>query len=367
QDRAGQRNRVGQSHADTAGGVHHQQGSAQAARLQALASFQPQLPSTLQAQLRDYQQEGYEWMSRLAHWGVGACLADDMGLGKTVQTLALLLERAPHGPQLVVAPTSVALNWLSETARFAPTLKVRPYHQFRSLAGLGAMDVVVVSYGLLQQDADAFAAIHWQSVVLDEAQAIKNAGTKRAQAVMDLNAEFRLAASGTPVENHLGELWSLFRFLNPGLLGSQERFAQRFGNPIERGDKGAKKALKTLIQPFILRRTKTQVLDELPPRTEITRKVPLSSDELHLYEAMRQQAVTKLDELKKFRELITQLKTEDAHFTRLFDKHNELDQQIKNMEAQIVSASQTEIETLKKEKLKLKDELYVILKSAAVV
>jgi SNF2 family DNA or RNA helicase len=192
----------------------------------------------------------------------------------------------------------VALNWLSEAARFAPTLKVRPYHQFRSLVDLGPLDLVVVSYGLLQQDAAAFAAIEWQSVVLDEAQAIKNAGTKRAQAVMDLQAGFRLAASGTPVENHLGELWSLFRFLNPGLLGSQERFAQRFGNPIERGDKGAKKALKALIQPFILRRTKTQVLDELPPRTEITRKVPLSADELHLYEAMRQQAVAKLDELK---------------------------------------------------------------------
>lgn len=271
---------------------------AQAERLQSLQAFQPQLPSTLQAELRDYQREGYDWMARLAHWGVGACLADDMGLGKTVQTLALLLARAPGGPQLVVAPTSVALNWLSEAARFAPTLKVRPYHQFRSLVDLGPLDLVVVSYGLLQQDAAAFAAIEWQSVVLDEAQAIKNAGTKRAQAVMDLQAGFRLAASGTPVENHLGELWSLFRFLNPGLLGSQERFAQRFGNPIERGDKGAKKALKALIQPFILRRTKTQVLDELPPRTEITRKVPLSADELHLYEAMRQQAVAKLDELQ---------------------------------------------------------------------
>ena len=270
----------------------------QLARLDSLQDYQPQLPDNLQAELRDYQREGYSWMSRLAHWGVGACLADDMGLGKTVQTLALLLQRAAGGPQLVVAPTSVALNWLSESARFAPSLKVRPYHQFRTLVGLGANDLVVVSYGLLQQDAELFAAIEWQTVVLDEAQAIKNASTKRAQAVMDLQAGFRLAASGTPVENHLGELWSLFRFLNPGLLGSQERFAQRFGNPIERGDKGAKDALKALIQPFILRRTKTQVLKELPPRTEITRKVPLSAEELHLYEAMRQQAVEKLDEIQ---------------------------------------------------------------------
>ena len=270
----------------------------QLAALESLRDYQPQVPSTLQATLRDYQQEGYAWMSRLARWGVGACLADDMGLGKTVQTLALLLERAPDGPQLVVAPTSVALNWIAEAARFAPTLKVRAYQQQRTLVGLDAMDLVIVSYGLLQQDADAFATVPWQTVVLDEAQAIKNAGTKRSQAAMNLQAGFRLAASGTPVENHLGELWNLFRFVNPGLLGSQERFAQRFATPIERGDKNARRALKQLIQPFILRRTKTQVLDELPPRTEITRKVPLSADELHLYEAMRQQAVEKLDELQ---------------------------------------------------------------------
>lgn len=270
----------------------------QQSRLQSLQDFTPEVPDTLQASLRDYQREGFAWMSRLAKWGVGACLADDMGLGKTVQTLALLLTRAADGPQLVVAPTSVALNWLSEAARFAPSLKVRAYHQQRTLAGLAANDLVVVSYGLLQQDAAQFAAVHWQTVVLDEAQAIKNAGTKRAQAVMDLQADFRLAASGTPVENHLGELWSLFRFLNPGLLGSQERFAQRFGHPIERGDDNARIALKNLIQPFILRRTKNQVLTELPPRTEITHKVPLSPDELHLYEALRQQAVEKIDELK---------------------------------------------------------------------
>ncbi|MBI3144533.1 MAG: DEAD/DEAH box helicase [Pseudogulbenkiania sp.] len=270
---------------------------AQLQQLASLRDYQPQPPTTLQAELRDYQQEGYGWLARLARWGVGACLADDMGLGKTVQTLALLLERAPAGPQLVVAPTSVALNWLAEAARFAPTLKVRPYQQQRALGDLAPFDLVVTSYGLLQQDADAFAAVPWTSVVLDEAQAIKNAGTKRAQAALGLQAGFKLAASGTPVENHLGELWSLFRFINPGLLGSQERFNQRFAGPIERGDKNAKKALKTLIQPFILRRTKSQVLDELPPRTEITLKVPLSGEEMHLYEALRQQAVDKLDAL----------------------------------------------------------------------
>jgi superfamily II DNA or RNA helicase len=263
-------------------------------KLESLKNFQPQLPSTLQAELRDYQREGFDWLARLAEWGVGACLADDMGLGKTVQALALMLLRAPRGPQLVIAPTSVAINWLSEAARFAPTLKVHNYQQTRSLAGLGPLDLVVASYGLLQQDDAAFAAQHWTSVVLDEAQAIKNSSSKRSQAAMTLQADFKLIATGTPLENHLGELWNLFRFINPGLLGSQERFAERFSTPIERGEQSARKALKGLIQPFILRRLKSQVLDELPPRTEITYKVPLSAEEAHYYEALRQQALQSL-------------------------------------------------------------------------
>ena len=270
---------------------------AQVQKLSALADYQPQLPSTLQATLRDYQLEGYQWLSRLAYWGVGACLADDMGLGKTVQTLAVLLERAPRGPALVVAPISVAMNWQSETARFAPTLKVRAYHQHRSLADLGPFDLVVASYGMLQQDDAAFAQIDWHTVVLDEAQVIKNAATKRSQAAMALKADFRIIASGTPVENHLGELWNLFRFINPGLLGSKDRFAERFANPIERGDKQARAHLKKLIQPFILRRTKTQVLSELPARTEITLQVELSDQERHLYEALRQEALDKIEHM----------------------------------------------------------------------
>ncbi|MFA9214759.1 MAG: SNF2-related protein, partial [Candidatus Methylacidiphilales bacterium] len=139
----------------------------QVEKLDALASFVPQVPSTLQAQLRDYQLEGFQWLAKLAKWGVGACLADDMGLGKTVQTLALLVDRAPNGPALVVAPISVAMNWQSEVARFAPTLKIRAYQQDRSLNDLGAFDIVIASYGMLQQDAAAFAAQHWHSVVLE--------------------------------------------------------------------------------------------------------------------------------------------------------------------------------------------------------
>lgn len=269
----------------------------QMAKLDSLGEFTPTVPSTLQVELRDYQLEGYQWLARLAHWGVGACLADDMGLGKTVQTLALLLDRAPNGPALVVAPISVAMNWQAEVARFAPTLKVRSYHTERSLENLGAFDLVIASYGMLQSDIEHFSAQHWHTVVLDEAQVIKNAATKRSQAAMALTADFKMIASGTPVENHLGELWNLFRFINPGLLGSKERFLERFSNPIERGDQAGKQArqhLKKLIQPFILRRTKTQVLNELPSRTEITLQVTLSEEERHLYEALRQEAIEKI-------------------------------------------------------------------------
>lgn len=265
--------------------------------MQSLRDYHPLVPATLQAELRDYQREGFVWLARLAHWGVGACLADDMGLGKTVQTLALLLLRATRGPQLVVAPTSVTLNWQAESTRFAPQLKLRLYQQQRSLDDLGPGDLVIVSYGLLQQDSEAFAAQHWNSVVLDEAQAIKNARTKRSQAVMALQADFRMAATGTPLENHLGELCNLFGFINPGLLGSQESFASRFATPIEKGDAAARRALKALIQPFILRRLKSQVLEELPARTEITYKVPLSEAEAHQYEALRQQAVENISSL----------------------------------------------------------------------
>lgn len=271
---------------------------AQVKKLDALADYVPTVPSTLQATLRDYQLEGYQWLSRLAYWGVGACLADDMGLGKTVQALALLLERAPNGPALVVAPISVAMNWQSEAARFAPTLRVRLYHEHRSLADLTPFDLIIASYGMLQQDADAFAEPEWHTVVLDEAQSIKNAATKRSQAAMRLKADFRFIASGTPVENHLGELWNLFRFINPGLLGSKEHFATTFSNPIERGDKQVRHYLKRLIQPFILRRTKTQVLSELPARTEIVLQVELSEQERHMYEALRQEALEKIAQMK---------------------------------------------------------------------
>jgi SNF2 family DNA or RNA helicase len=270
-------------------------------RLHALDDLNPKVPSTLQAELRDYQQEGFRWLSRLAHWGVGACLADDMGLGKTVQMLAILLERASSGPALVVAPTSVCTNWITESERFSPSLNILlfgPGDRSAQLANLKPFDLLIVSYGLLQQESERFAEVQWSTVVLDEAQAIKNANTLRSQAVMALSSGFKIAATGTPLENHLGELWNLFRFINPGLLGSLKQFNERYAGPIERQqDPQARHRLRRLIQPFILRRLKSQVLSELPARTEITLDIELSPEERTFYEALRRSAVEHLDNL----------------------------------------------------------------------
>ncbi|MGM9486784.1 DEAD/DEAH box helicase [Ideonella sp. YS5] len=259
----------------------------------------PKLPATLQAGLRPYQEEGFEWAMRLAHAGLGACLADDMGLGKTLQALGVLLARAGAGPALVVAPTSLMGNWRAEARRFAPSLSVHVYAEGGAPAErrlaidvAAAGQVLLVSYPMLQIDAEAFASRDWATLVLDEAQAIKNAAAKRSQAVFALRAGFRLALSGTPIENRLGELWSIMRAVNPGLLGSAARFAERFAGPIERqGDKHAQKQLKRLIAPFVLRRTKAQVLDDLPPRTELVLRVQPDEAEAAHYEALRRDAL----------------------------------------------------------------------------
>lgn len=271
-------------------------------RIKEIQDFEPQLPSTLQAELRDYQVDGFRWLARLAHWGVGACLADDMGLGKTLQSLAVILTRAPEGPTLIVAPTSVGMNWLGEAERFAPTLNPIQFgsgDRQKVLDKLKPFDLLVCSYGLLQQEevAEMLAKVQWQTIVLDEAQSIKNFATKRSQAAMNLKGGFKIITTGTPIENHLGELWNLFRFINPGLLGSLENFNQRFATPIERyGDHQARNRLKKLVQPFLLRRTKSQVLEELPSRTEILLHVELSQEELAFYEALRRDAIAKLSE-----------------------------------------------------------------------
>jgi SNF2 family DNA or RNA helicase len=271
-------------------------------RLKEVQNLQPELPSTFQAELRDYQMSGFSWLARLAHWGVGACLADQMGLGKTVQGLAVILMRAHEGPTLIIAPTSVCMNWVSEAQRFAPTLNIVQFggsDRQQLLNNLQPFDMLVCSYGLLQQEevSQMLSQVQWQTIVLDEAQAIKNMTTKRSQAAMNLKGSFKLITTGTPIENHLGELWNLFRFINPGLLGSFESFNQRFAIPIEKfQDKQVRSKLKKLIQPFLLRRLKNQVLEELPSRTEILLHVELSREEMAFYEALRREAISKLTE-----------------------------------------------------------------------
>jgi len=255
--------------------------------------------------LRHYQQAGVAWMGRLAHWRAGAVLADEMGLGKTVQTLAILAHRAAEGPALVVAPTSVVPNWMAEAARFAPALRLRDYRGAQrqdGLRGLGAGDVVLTSYAIAALDAQELAAVRFATLVLDEAHAIKNAASERAKALraVAMNADWRLGLTGTPIENHLGELWSLMRVISPGLLGSWEQFRARYAIPIEKfGDDARRQSLAALLRPFLLRRTKAEVARELPPRTEIVRAVRLSPEEQALYEQMRIATLDEIAEKKK--------------------------------------------------------------------
>jgi superfamily II DNA or RNA helicase len=271
-------------------------------RIEEGAGEVPRLPAALDQALRPYQKAGVTWMARLAHWGAGAILADEMGLGKTIQTLALLLHRAPLGPALVVAPTSVVSNWVNEAARFAPELKVRLYRgsdRAGMLRDLGPGDLVITSYAIATLEAEALAGISFGSLVLDEAQAVKNAATDRARALRDLNAQWRLGLTGTPIENHLGELWSLLRVVSPGVLGSWEQFRARYAIPIEKfGDDVRRRGLAALLRPFILRRTKGEVARELPARTEILRLVRLSPEEQGLYEELRAATLKEVAEAK---------------------------------------------------------------------
>ncbi|MDD6892403.1 MAG: SNF2-related protein, partial [Bacteroidales bacterium] len=260
------------------------------------------VPKTINADLRTYQKEGFQWMSRLALWGAGALLADDMGLGKTLQAITLLLSRAAEGPQLVVVPTSVLLNWRDEIERFAPSLRVRPLNAAGEnretlVREAQAFDIVITTYGLLSNEEELLVSRTWVTIVLDEAHTIKNRETKMSQSAMKLKADFRLLLTGTPLQNHVSELWNLMQFANPGLLGSFQDFTARFLLPIERDqDKERQRLLKRVITPFLLRRTKSEVLNELPEKTEITLKVDLSPDEWAFYDNIRQKALAEMEE-----------------------------------------------------------------------
>ena len=250
-------------------------------------------PDRLCAELRPYQREGVAWLQHLRDHGAGGVLADDMGLGKTLQTIAHVMIEKEQGrldrPAMIVTLTSLVGNWTRELARFAPSLKVAVYHgPDRSTAELAKHDVVVTTYPLVARDRDELAAIPLHLLVLDEAHAIKNANAQASEAVRALDARHRLCLSGTPIENHLGELWSLFDFLNPGLLGGRDEFTVHYRHPIEdKADKTRLEALRDRVRPFILRRTKDSVAPELPAKTQLVRAVELTGAQRELYESIR--------------------------------------------------------------------------------
>ncbi len=252
-------------------------------------------PPDLRATLRPYQAEGLAFLQHLRDRGVGGILADDMGLGKTLQTIAhFALEKASGRlvhPALVVAPTSLVGTWIREVGKFAPSLRAAAFHgpgRRARWAEVRRADVIVTSYPLLVRDEALLAAQRYHLLVLDEAQTVKNYRSQAARAVRALEADHRLCLTGTPVENHLGELWSLVDFVDPGLLGDEAAFSRFYRAPIERlGDEERLDALRGLLAPYILRRRKDQVAKDLPPKTELLRPVELTGKQRELYESIR--------------------------------------------------------------------------------
>ncbi|MGI0150700.1 MAG: DEAD/DEAH box helicase, partial [Thermoplasmata archaeon] len=266
-------------------------------------------PAELRATLRPYQLRGYSWLTFWHRLGLGACLADDMGLGKTVQCLAALLGSRPSGakgaPALLVCPTSVIENWRRETEQFAPSLAVRVHHgedrprrPSAFAARYRSVDVVVTSYALLWRDAELLRSRAWDTVVLDEAQNIKNPLAKASQSAFALRARHRVALTGTPVENRLSELWSIMQFLNPGLLGPLATFEARFATPIERFSDGeAARTLQRLIRPLVLRRLKSdpEIVPDLPEKIEIRTDCSLTPEQASLYEATVREMLERIE------------------------------------------------------------------------
>ncbi|MGB3517599.1 MAG: DEAD/DEAH box helicase [Elainellaceae cyanobacterium] len=265
-------------------------------------------PASFQGTLRPYQQRGASWLDFLEQWGLGACLADDMGLGKTIQLIALLLHLKEQGaltaPTLLVCPTSVLGNWEREVKRFAPSLKVLVQHgEKRSqraefVTAAEAVDLVMTSYPLVYRDLKTLKRVSWRGIVLDEAQNIKNPQAKQSQALRELETQFRIALTGTPVENRLLELWSIMDFLNPGYLGPRNFFQRRFVIPIERyGDTASLKTLRSLVQPCILRRLKTDrtIIQDLPDKQENNVFCGLAPDQAALYQQLVDSALAEIE------------------------------------------------------------------------
>lgn len=274
-------------------------------------------PQGLKACLRDYQQHGLNWLQYLRQMNLGGILADDMGLGKTVQALAHMLYEKEAGrltqASLIIAPTSLVMNWFKEAARFTPDLKVLVFHGTeRHTDNFDGYDLIVSTYGLIQRDKTRFIAYKFYYLVLDEAQFIKNARTKTTQIIQQLQASYRLCLTGTPLENHLGELWSLFHFLMPGLLGDAKQFRLWFRTPIEKNaDADRRLMLIKRVQPFVLRRSKNEVARELPAKTEMVRSIELVGAQRDLYEAIR------MSMEKKVREAIAKQGLNKSHIILL--------------------------------------------------
>ncbi|QYJ99843.1 DEAD/DEAH box helicase [Shewanella psychrotolerans] len=254
-----------------------------------------EVPEGLNAVLRPYQEQGVSWLQFIKQHHFAGILADDMGLGKTLQTLCSILLDKEQGkltaPVLVIAPTSLLSNWQREATTFSPSLSTlvwsgrarRDHHQ-----ALGSVDIVITSYGILAQDADELTGRHWYQVILDEAQTIKNSRSRVTKLVNRLDTSHRLCLTGTPMENHLGELWSLFHFLMPGFLGSAAQYQRQFKQPIEKDNcDTARRKLAQRIAPFMLRRTKVEVATELPKKTVINTLIELSQTQSDLYETIR--------------------------------------------------------------------------------
>ncbi|MBD2523209.1 DEAD/DEAH box helicase [Nostoc sp. FACHB-133] len=265
-------------------------------------------PAGFKGQLRPYQERGAAWLSFLERWGLGACLADDMGLGKTVQFIAFLLhlkeQDALENPTLLVCPTSVLGNWEREVNKFAPSLKILQYHGDKRPKGKAFLeavkkhDLIVTSYSLLHRDIKSLQSVSWQIIVLDEAQNVKNPEAKQSKAVRELEATFRIALTGTPVENRLQELWSILDFLNPGYLGNKQFFQRRFAMPIEKyGDTASLTQLRSLVQPFILRRLKSDrdIIQDLPDKQEMTVFCGLTGEQAALYQQIVEQSLVEIE------------------------------------------------------------------------
>ena len=264
-------------------------------------------PKGLKGKLRPYQRKGYSWLEFLQSLGLGACLADDMGLGKTIQTLSLLsykkAKKQLEEPVLLIAPTSVVTNWSKEAETFTPSLRILVHQGSDRLKGkdfksaLKKTDVIISSYAVVRRDAELLKDISWQGVILDEAQNIKNPETQQSKIIYSLKASFRIALTGTPVENRLSELWSIMHFLNAGYLGSRQDFRKNIALPIERGeDEMALTSLRRLTAPFILRRLKTDesIIKDLPEKTETKVYCKLTEEQASLYEVVVQDALKEI-------------------------------------------------------------------------